>query len=136
MSSQQTGPYRRSGPNAPETVRARGTLRDDTGSVTVEAAIALGALAAAVALCVGAVFAAVTQVRCVDAAREAARLAARGDRAAAEPTARQVAPDGADISVRYEADRVVAVVTADVPLLPALELRAEAVAAWEPGEGI
>lgn len=136
MSSQQSGPYRRSGRNDRETVRARGTLRDDTGSVTVEAAIALGALAAAVALCVGAVFAAVTQMRCVDAAREAARLAARGDREAAEPAARQVAPDGADISVRYEADRVVAVVTADVPLLPALELRAEAVAAWEPGEGI
>ncbi|NKY56059.1 TadE family type IV pilus minor pilin [Nocardia flavorosea] len=111
-------------------------LGDDTGSVTVEAAIALAALAAAVALCMGAVFAAVTQVRCVDAAREAARLAARGDRAAAEPTARRVAPDGADISVRYEAGRVVAVVIADVPLLPVLELRAEAVAAREPGEGV
>lgn len=109
-------------------------LREDTGSVTVEAAIALGALAAAVALCVGAIFAAVTQVRCIDAAREAARLAARGDRAAAEPTARQVAPEGANIAVRYEAGRVIAVVTAEVPLLPALELRAEAVAAREPGE--
>ncbi len=135
MSSVQTGTYRRSGPRAPAAARAPAVLRGDAGSVTVEAAIALGALAAAVGLCVGAVFAAVTQVRCVDAAREAARLAARGDRAAAEPTARQVAPDGADISVRYEADRVVAVVTADVPLLPALELRAEAVAAREPGEG-
>lgn len=134
MSSERAGTYRRSGPRSPAVARAPAALGDDTGSVTVEAAIALGALAAAVALCVGAVFAAVTQVRCVDAAREAARLAARGDRAAAEPTARQVAPDGADISVRYEADRVVAVVTADVPLLPALELRAEAVAAREPGE--
>ncbi|WP_280397467.1 TadE family type IV pilus minor pilin [Nocardia carnea] len=110
-------------------------LRGDRGSVTVEAAIALGALAAAVALCVGAVFAAVAQVRCVDAAREAARLAARGDRAAAVPTARRVAPDGADISLRDEGNRVVAVVTADAPLLPALQLRAEAVAVREPGEG-
>ena len=125
---------RRTVSGASGTARAPATLRGDTGSVTVEAAIALGALTVAVALCVGAVFAAVTQVRCIDAAREAARLAARGDRAAAEPTARQVAPDGADISVRYEDGRVVAVVTADIPLLPALELRAEAVAAQEPGE--
>lgn len=102
--------------------------------MTVEAAIALGALAAAVALCVGAVFAALTQVRCSDAAREAARLAARGDQEAAVPTARRVAPEGADISLRYEGDLVVAVVTAGAPLLPALELRAEAVAAREPGE--
>ncbi|MGI5221886.1 TadE family type IV pilus minor pilin [Nocardia sp. CA-290969] len=103
--------------------------------MTVEGAIALGALAAAVALCVGAVFAAVTQVRCVDAAREAARLAARGDRESAVPTAQRVAPDGADISLRYEGDRVVAVVTADTPLLPALQMRAEAVAVREPGAG-
>ncbi|MGW0179423.1 TadE family type IV pilus minor pilin [Nocardia sp. NPDC003345] len=110
-------------------------LRADDGAVTVEAAIALGALAAAVVLCVGAVFAAVTQVRCVDAAREAARLAARGDRAGAEPAARRVAPEGADISLRYEGERVVAVVTSETPLLPTLELRAEAVAVLEPGVG-
>ncbi|MFI5715157.1 TadE family type IV pilus minor pilin [Nocardia sp. NPDC051750] len=103
--------------------------------MTVEAAIALGALAVAVALCVGAVFAVITQVRCIDAAREAARLAARGDREAAVPAAQRVAPDGADISLRYEGDRVVAVVAADTPLLPALQLRAEAVAVREPGEG-
>ncbi|MGW5387613.1 TadE family type IV pilus minor pilin [Nocardia sp. NPDC003963] len=105
---------------------------EETGSATVEAAIALGAIAVTAALCVGAVFAAVTQVRCVDAAREAARLAARGDRAVAVDAARRVAPDGAVISLRDEGDRVIALVTSDTPLLPALELRAEAVAVREP----
>lgn len=105
---------------------------DEAGSVTVEAAIALGAIAVTAALCVGAVFAAVTQVRCVDAAREAARLAARGDRSLAVDTARRVAPEGAAISLRDEGDRVIALVTSDTPLLPILELRAEAVAVEEP----
>ncbi|WP_459548912.1 TadE family type IV pilus minor pilin [Nocardia sp. X0981] len=105
----------------------------DTGSVTVEAAIALGALAAAAVLCVGAVLAMVTQVRCVDAAREAARLAARGDGDGAVSAARRVAPSAAEISLRYEDDRVIAVVSSETPLLPVLELRAEAVAVREPG---
>ncbi|MEU4434280.1 TadE family type IV pilus minor pilin [Nocardia rhamnosiphila] len=103
--------------------------------MTVEAAIALAAIAATAALCVGAVLAAVTQVRCVDAAREAARLAARGDRGAAEVAARRVAPEGAEISVRYEGGRVIALVASDTPLLPVLRLRAESVAATEPDPG-
>lgn len=114
---------------------SRRPVGGETGSVTVEAAIALAAIAATAALCVGAVLAAVTQVRCVDAAREAARLAARGDRGAAEVAARRVAPEGADISVRYEGGRVIALVASDTPLLPALRLSAEAVAATEPDVG-
>ncbi|NEW58155.1 pilus assembly protein TadE, partial [Nocardia cyriacigeorgica] len=54
-------------------------LGNDSGAVTVEAAIALAAIVVAVVLCIGALLAASTQVRCIDAAREAARLAARGD---------------------------------------------------------
>ncbi|WP_245721447.1 TadE family type IV pilus minor pilin [Nocardia crassostreae] len=81
-------------------------------------------------LCAGALLAAAAQVRCVDAAREAARLAARGD-AEAVATARQVAPPRAEITVRADGDLVVAVVSARSPLLP-LTLRAEAVAAREP----
>ncbi|WP_174552080.1 TadE family type IV pilus minor pilin [Nocardia sienata] len=100
--------------------------------MTVEAAIAIAAIAATAVLCIGAMLAVVTQVRCVDAAREAARLAARGDRGAAEVAARGVAPEGADISLRYEGGRVIAVVASDTPLLPVLRLRAEAVAATEP----
>ncbi|MFI7664460.1 TadE family type IV pilus minor pilin [Nocardia sp. NPDC049526] len=101
--------------------------------MTVEAAIALAAIVFAVVLCVGALLAASTQVRCVDAAREAARLAARGDQANAVPAARRVAPPTADISLRTEGDRVVAAVSARAPLLPLLVLRAEAVATREPG---
>ncbi|AVH21186.1 pilus assembly protein TadE [Nocardia cyriacigeorgica] len=108
-------------------------LDDDTGSVTVEAAIALAALVVAVVACIGALLAASTQVRCVDAAREAARLTARGDVANAVPAARAIAPPGADISVRLEGSRILAIVTAGTPLLPLLELRAEAVATPEPG---
>ncbi|WP_194816934.1 TadE family type IV pilus minor pilin [Nocardia sp. XZ_19_385] len=100
--------------------------------MTVEAAIALSAVVVAVVLCFGALLAASTQVRCVDAAREAARLAARGDEANAMSVARRIAPRGADIALRTEGDRVVAVVSARSPLLP-LVLRADAVAAQEPG---
>nr|WP_198037132.1 TadE family type IV pilus minor pilin [Nocardia sp. BMG51109] len=101
--------------------------------MTVEAAIALAALVFAVVLCLGGLLAAPTQIRCVDAAREAARLAARGADSDALPAARRIAPKGAEISIRSDGDRVVAVVTAATPLLP-LELHAEAVAVREPGE--
>lgn len=103
--------------------------------MTVEAAIALAAVVATAVLCIGAMLAVVTEVRCVDAAREAARLAARGDRGVAEAAARRVAPEGAGILLRYEGGRVIAVVTSDTPLLPVLRLRAEAVAATEPDPG-
>lgn len=100
---------------------------------TVEAALALATLVAVVALCAGALLAAAAQVRCIDAAREAARLTARGDADRAVPAARRVAPPNAEITVRLEGDLVTAVVSARSPLLP-LTLRAEAVAAREPGE--
>lgn len=111
---------------------AKCRLGEDRGAVTVEAALALTALIAVVVLCLGAVAAGAVQVRCVDAAREAARLAARGDTARAEQAGAQVAPAGARISVRTDGDRVRAVVAAGVPLLPLLELSAEAVAVLEP----
>lgn len=102
--------------------------------MTVEAAIALGAIAVAVALCIGAVLTASTQVRCVDAAREAARLDARGDRVNAVAAARRIAPENAGIAIRREGDHVIVRVSAESPLLPLLVLRAEAVAIVEPGE--
>jgi Flp pilus assembly protein TadG len=49
------------------------------GASTVEAAIAIAALVVVLVLCLAGVSAVLMQVRCVDAAREAARLAARGD---------------------------------------------------------
>ena len=107
-------------------------LRRDDGAVTVEAAIAMAAVVTVVVLCVGAVAAVSAQVRCIDAAREAARLAARGDRAAAESVAARIAPSDADIELRGDGDFVVATVRSKVALLPFVELSADAVAAHEP----
>lgn len=73
------------------------------------------------------------QVRCVDAAREAARLAARGDDASAAEVARNIAPDGAAVQLRRNGDLVVASVTARSALLPGVTVAAEAVAAVERG---
>lgn len=72
------------------------------------------------------------QVRCVDAAREAARLAARGDTAGAA-TAGGLVPAGASLEVRHDGDYVVARVSGAVPLLPGLVIAGQAVAATEPG---
>jgi hypothetical protein len=83
-------------------------------------------------LCVAAVGAVAGQIRCVDAAREAARLAARGDRSAARVSQR-IAPPHADIRIRRDGQFVIATVTADAAGLPGLTLTAEAVAAAEPG---
>jgi hypothetical protein len=83
-------------------------------------------------LCVAGLTAVTMQVRCVDAAREAARLAARGDDAAAVATARRVAPRGADVQVDRDGDYVVATVTARSPLLPGVHIAARGVSALEP----
>lgn len=69
------------------------------------------------------------QVRCVDAAREAARLAARGDAAGAGG----LVPAGASLEVRHDGDYVVARVSGAVPLLPGLVIAGQAVAVAEPG---
>ncbi len=98
----------------------------------MEAAIAIASIMAVVVLCVGAITAATLQVRCVDSAREAARLAARGDRESAISTAARVAPDGAEVRVRAEGEFVVATVRVSSPLLPLVNISAEAVAALEP----
>ncbi|EID78700.1 MULTISPECIES: TadE family type IV pilus minor pilin [Rhodococcus] len=111
---------------------AENLRRSEAGGVTVEAAIAIASIVAVVVLCVGAITAATLHVRCVDSAREAARLAARGDRESAISTAARVAPDGADVSVRTEGEFVVATVRARSPLLPLVNIFAEAVAALEP----
>lgn len=73
------------------------------------------------------------QVRCVDAAREAARLAARGDATVATATARRIAPPNAGIELRRDGDVVVAIVTSRAALLPGLAITARAVSALEPG---
>jgi hypothetical protein len=84
-------------------------------------------------LCVSGLTAVSMQVRCVDAAREAARLAARGDDGTAADAAQGIAPDGAAVQLQRDGDFVVARVTAKSPLLPGVTIAAEAVAATEPG---
>jgi hypothetical protein len=99
----------------------------------VEAAFAVAALVVVLVLCLAGLTAVAMQVRCVDAAREAARLAARGDERGASEVARTVGPAGAGLEVRRSGGRVVARVAARSPLLPGITIAAEAVAAIEPG---
>lgn len=94
--------------------------------------MAIAALVVVMVLCAGGVGAVSAQVRCVDAAREAARLAARGDDGAAVAAARTVAPAGAVVEVRHDGGYVRATVRMPSTLLPGINLGAEAVAALEP----
>ena len=75
----------------------------------------------------------VAQVRCIDAAREAVRLAARGDEPSAMETARRIGPGGSVVHLRADGDLVVARVTAVSSLWLRIPIEAEAVAAREPG---
>jgi hypothetical protein len=74
----------------------------------------------------------VVQVRCVDSAREAARLAARGDDAAATDAAHRIGPAGAVLQLRRDGAFVVARVSAAPTPLLGVRIVAEAVAAREP----
>ena len=103
--------------------------------VTVEASFAVLALVAVLVMCTAGLTAVSMQVRCVDAAREAARLAARGDGDGADRAARRVAPAGSVLELRHDGDHVVAVVTAKSILLPGIPIRADAVALVEPAAG-
>jgi len=112
--------------------RIRGRPRD-SGSVTVEAALALCSLVAFLTLAVGAIAATIGALRCLDAARELARLAARGEPDRGRAVAAQLAPAGAQFEVTRADDTVTAEVW--VPLARPLPVRisGRAVAAAEPG---
>jgi len=89
-------------------------------------------LVAVLVMCASGIQAVSMQVRCVDASREAARLAARGDDADARSVARRIAPRGAMVEVRREGGYAVARVTATSRLLPTVSIAAESVSAMEP----
>ena len=114
------------------TARAR-----DAGSATAELAVGLPALILLTMVSVAAVMAVLTKLECVDAAREAARTAARGESGAAAGS--RVAPPGAAVSVSVDGDSARATVRVTVrPLggrLPGFAVSATAVAAVEPGVG-
>ena len=103
--------------------------------VTAELAAALPVLVLVLAVAVSAVSVSAARIRAQDAAREAARAAARGDSARALSLARAVAP-GVQISIVRTADQVVATATIHQHLLaswlPAVTVTAQAVAALEP----
>ncbi len=113
---------------------ARGTGPDgDRGSVTIEAAIGLATLALVLAACLAAIACLVAQVRCADAAREAARLVARGDDAGAAQAVAALAPGGAALRLS-RSDLVTATVSVAPAggLLPGVVISASASAAAEP----
>jgi hypothetical protein len=83
-------------------------------------------------LCLAGLTAMSMQVRCVDAAREAARLAARGDDDEALQAHERIAPYGAGLDLRKDGGLVVATVTAHSILLPGITIRAATVSAIEP----
>ncbi len=107
--------------------------------VTAETAVVLPVLLLVLAGAVAAVTLVGAQLRCVDAAREGARAAARGDDAATvAQIVRRIAPDGATTTSSVDGEQVRVIVTAEVaPLGPvplSVDLSAEAVAQREPGQ--
>jgi hypothetical protein len=121
------------GARAPATRGPATAGHGDRGAVTVEAALALCTLAVFLAVAVGAIAAAGGSIRCVDAARELARLAARGEADRGRAVAAQLAPSGARLALRAEGDLVVAEVSADVLHPLPVRIGSRAVAALEPG---
>jgi len=84
-------------------------------------------------LCMSGLSAVSMHIRCIDAAREAARLAARGDDGS--DAARAIAPNGAAVQLRRDGGHVIATVSARWVLLPGVTIAGHAVAAVEPGQG-
>ncbi|MCA2250471.1 MULTISPECIES: TadE family type IV pilus minor pilin [Mycobacterium] len=91
----------------------------------------IASLVVVLVLCLAGVSAVSMQVRCIDAAREAARLAARGDERSAVAAAVRLAPAGARVDLHRDGDFLVATVAAHSKFLPALDIGAKAVAAAE-----
>lgn len=111
----------------------------DRGSFTAELAAGLPALMLLLCTGLAAVGAVTTKGQCVDAAREGAIAAARGE--AGVPAAQRVAPKGATVNVSTGGDTVTVTVRAPVRLLGGrlfrLAVEASAIAAREPdGTGV
>ena len=107
----------------------------DHGSVTVEAALVLAVLTVVVAACLAGIGCVVAQLRCADAAQEAARLAGRGDTGGASSAVAAIAPSGALLSLATSGDMVTATVSVGAVsgLLPGVTIRAGASARREEG---
>ena len=111
--------------------------RRDGGMATAELAVVLPTLVIIVAAGLALVSVVLAQVRCVDAAREGARAAARGEPVAVvRATAVRVAPELASVDLGTEGDQVRVTVSARAGrvggLLPSFRVSASAVALREP----
>lgn len=98
----------------------------------MEAALVIPVLVLVFAACLAGIACLVTQLRCIDAAREAARLAGRGDVVGARSAAAELA-GGAAVDISVGSD-LVRVRVSDRPLgglLPGVRIDATAVAAVE-----
>jgi Flp pilus assembly protein TadG len=125
---------------APGTARpaiGAGNARDtaDRGSFTAELSAGLPALMLLLLTGLTAVSAATTKATCLDAAREAALAASRGE--SGRTAGARIAPAGADIAVQVGEEHVTVTVRAPVRALganlPRVTVAATAVAAVEPG---
>jgi Flp pilus assembly protein TadG len=119
-------------------IRVPGGRNPEAGMVTAEAALVLPVLLLVLAGAIAAVTVVGGQLRCVDAAREGARAAARGESVAAVTAlVDRAAPQGAVSTVTVEGDEVRVAVSAGIAPLGPVPLRvtvsAEAVAVLEPG---
>ncbi len=106
--------------------------------VTAETAVVLPVLLLVLVCAVAALTVVGAQLRCLDAAREGARAAARGETdAVVSELAGRVAPERAVTAVRAEGDRIRVTVSATLAPLGPIPVRtrvsAEAVAVREPG---
>lgn len=111
--------------------------RRDHGMATAELAVALPALVVLVATGMTAVTVLTAQLRCVDAAREAVRAASRGEEdGVVRSLAQRSGPAGSEVQVTSGGEEVQVTVSATAEsvggLLPALRVRATAVALREP----
>jgi secretion/DNA translocation related TadE-like protein len=111
--------------------------RTDRGVVTAEFAMALPAVVIVLAAVLATATVALNQMRCTDAAREAARAAARNEPAATvAAVARAEGPPGAEVQVSRVGDRVVVTVSAGVKVrllgTETIRVSSRAVAVREP----
>lgn len=105
------GPRRRRRPD-----RVPGRCRGDHGAVTAETAVALPAVVLVLAVVLTTGSAGVARLRCLDAARAAARVAAIGEAdAGVAAVAERVAGGGATASVHRDGTWVEVTVTRSVP---------------------
>ena len=106
-------------------------LAQDTGAVTVEAALALCALTVFLALALGALIAVAQTMRCADAARELARLAARGEPDRGRAVAARLAPSDARMELVQDGETATALVSVRIVGPLPLTVDGRAVAALE-----